>query len=374
MMSKISGMICCLLLALNAAAAGAEIWGVKSHDPVSGPPATLFHFPESAGPLTVVDVVRLAGVEVDVDGLAMDEAQNLYGFEVAGGVTSSRLLAISRTDATASAVGPVLQGRDIRGATFAPDGRLLALDAATDEILEFDLQTGTPVGPGIALQLDGEPFGVSNLVDLAATGDGGLVVARWNELYQLDAATGQLALLNRDEQSGPDGIGIGAAGLAVDLTGAGDVRLVVYDVQFDDDIYTYDPAAGFERQTLYTNILSYYNAGRGDLASAPFAIVGAGDGAPAAAGLALLGCHPNPFNPRTVVVFSLREAGPVNLAVYDLAGRRVRELAAGTYAAGRHEVVWDGCDDRGRAVSAGVYSCCARYGVQTAWTRMTLVE
>jgi flagellar hook assembly protein FlgD len=42
--------------------------------------------------------------------------------------------------------------------------------------------------------------------------------------------------------------------------------------------------------------------------------------------------------------------------LYDLAGRLVKSLLAeAPLEAGRHNVTWDGTDDRGRAVAAGVY-------------------
>jgi len=64
---------------------------------------------------------------------------------------------------------------------------------------------------------------------------------------------------------------------------------------------------------------------------------------------------PNPFNPRTVITFELPQAGAVDVAIYDLRGRRVRELWRGERTAGSHEVIWDGEDDAHRAQPAGVY-------------------
>jgi len=69
----------------------------------------------------------------------------------------------------------------------------------------------------------------------------------------------------------------------------------------------------------------------------------------------LLPAAPNPFNPATVLRFRLAHAGPVQLAVYDQAGRRLRTLAVGPWAAGEHAVRWDGRDQRGRTVAAGAY-------------------
>ncbi len=65
--------------------------------------------------------------------------------------------------------------------------------------------------------------------------------------------------------------------------------------------------------------------------------------------------RPNPFNPRTAIRFDLPAPGPVRLRIYDPRGRLVRTLVDGAAAAGRQEVVWDGCDVRGRATASGVY-------------------
>jgi 3',5'-cyclic AMP phosphodiesterase CpdA len=50
---------------------------------------------------------------------------------------------------------------------------------------------------------------------------------------------------------------------------------------------------------------------------------------------------PNPFSSRTTVRFGIPEEGHVALALYDVAGKRVASLAADTYPAGYHEVVWE---------------------------------
>jgi flagellar hook assembly protein FlgD len=43
------------------------------------------------------------------------------------------------------------------------------------------------------------------------------------------------------------------------------------------------------------------------------------------------------------------------LDVFDVAGRRLRGLVAERRAAGRHDIRWDGRDDRGQALGAGTY-------------------
>jgi len=76
-----------------------------------------------------------------------------------------------------------------------------------------------------------------------------------------------------------------------------------------------------------------------------------------AAGLALSQSAPNPFHASTTIAFTLPERATVDLAVYDVAGRRVATLATGVRPAGTHEVEWNGTDSAGRRVGTGVYFC-----------------
>jgi hypothetical protein len=69
----------------------------------------------------------------------------------------------------------------------------------------------------------------------------------------------------------------------------------------------------------------------------------------------LLGCAPNPFGRATFVSYQLGRAGPVTLTVHDVSGRLVRRLEGGPRPAGSHRVRWNGTDDHGLAVPAGVY-------------------
>jgi hypothetical protein len=65
--------------------------------------------------------------------------------------------------------------------------------------------------------------------------------------------------------------------------------------------------------------------------------------------------YPNPFNPQTTIAFSLKSRGVVTLAIYNVAGERVRTLADEAFAAGAHTKVWDGRNDAGSPVSSGIY-------------------
>ncbi len=65
--------------------------------------------------------------------------------------------------------------------------------------------------------------------------------------------------------------------------------------------------------------------------------------------------YPNPFNPQATLYFSLPEASALEIAIYDLEGRRVKQLADGKFDAGDHNIEWRGRDEQGRSVASGVY-------------------
>ena len=66
--------------------------------------------------------------------------------------------------------------------------------------------------------------------------------------------------------------------------------------------------------------------------------------------------YPNPFNPAVVLPLDLAtDAKSMSLAVHDVLGRRVRQVWDRPLQAGSHRFVWDGRDEAGKAVAAGVY-------------------
>ena len=64
---------------------------------------------------------------------------------------------------------------------------------------------------------------------------------------------------------------------------------------------------------------------------------------------------PNPFNPETVIHYSLAQAGPVVLRIYNVNGALVRTLVNGTVTQGEHVERWNGRDDQGRPLPSGAY-------------------
>ena len=73
--------------------------------------------------------------------------------------------------------------------------------------------------------------------------------------------------------------------------------------------------------------------------------------------IAIESIRPNPFNPRTTIAWSADGTAPIELVIYDLAGRRVRTLFSGDVNPGTYDSEWSGLDDAGRRVASGTYIC-----------------
>jgi len=76
---------------------------------------------------------------------------------------------------------------------------------------------------------------------------------------------------------------------------------------------------------------------------------------PPVTALTVLQNHPNPFTERTELSVGLPSKADINVELFDVAGRRVREISLEQRAAGWQRVQFDGRDDRGRPLPSGVY-------------------
>ena len=71
---------------------------------------------------------------------------------------------------------------------------------------------------------------------------------------------------------------------------------------------------------------------------------------------------PNPFNPTTIIVYALKENVKVSLKIYNVLGQEVRTLVNETQSAGYQSVLWDGKNNAGSKVPAGIYFYTIRTG------------
>ena len=84
--------------------------------------------------------------------------------------------------------------------------------------------------------------------------------------------------------------------------------------------------------------------------------------------------RPNPFNPSTLIRFTMSERARATLEVFDAAGHHVRTLVDQVTPAGRHEVAWDGRDDKGVPQSSGLYFYRLHAGKNTVAKKMVLIK
>ncbi|MED5266067.1 MAG: FlgD immunoglobulin-like domain containing protein, partial [Candidatus Neomarinimicrobiota bacterium] len=65
--------------------------------------------------------------------------------------------------------------------------------------------------------------------------------------------------------------------------------------------------------------------------------------------------YPNPFNPVTTIQYDIPIDSKVLLLVYDIQGRVVKTLVNSEQSAGYKSIRWNGTNDYGQSVSAGMY-------------------
>ncbi|MCB0270993.1 MAG: T9SS type A sorting domain-containing protein, partial [Calditrichaeota bacterium] len=59
--------------------------------------------------------------------------------------------------------------------------------------------------------------------------------------------------------------------------------------------------------------------------------------------------------PETTIRFALPQSGNVTLKIFNLSGQLVRTLVSSDFAAGQHQIVWNGRNDLGEKVASGMY-------------------
>jgi len=126
-------------------------------------------------------------------------------------------------------------------------------------------------------------------------------------------------------------------------------------------LYCYNPTTYQDNTVVDGNEYTYYVTARYagiEVPSEPVTVqVGSADfdAVTVPVFTALVGNYPNPFNPETVISFSIGSSERVVIDIYNVRGQRVRSLVSGVYGTGVHSIVWNGCADDGRSVGSGVY-------------------
>jgi hypothetical protein len=95
-----------------------------------------------------------------------------------------------------------------------------------------------------------------------------------------------------------------------------------------------------------------------------------------ASSASISGLHifPNPFNPQTEISFSLPSRRDVNLAIYDIRGRKINTLVDSSLSEGSHTVIWDGRNSQNQGQASGVYFCKLEAGAIQLTGRLMLIK
>ena len=83
---------------------------------------------------------------------------------------------------------------------------------------------------------------------------------------------------------------------------------------------------------------------------------------------------PTPFNASVTVPFTVADAGPVRISVYNLMGQSIRVLADGWTEAGLHQVRWDGRTAAGAEAASGVYWAVLQAGEAVQTVKLALIR
>jgi len=279
-------ILICFFCLVTIQTKAATIFGIKSCGSASGskcfggevlgggslPPANLYSFESNGTNFQNLGSITIDQSEIDADGLAMRSDNQLFAFELietvtmpdsntkVSEVTGSTLISLGTGSSSATRVGNITLERDIRGAVFDVSDNLWVLDAMNDQILQVNTSTGDEVtGSALDLVFSGSSFDLPTASDIAIRADGTVVISSLEDFYSLDLGTGALTELFTDT-------GNGLAGLAFDPESSN--TLFGYEINGDDDIFSYDTSLVSPTGSLLIgDIISSYNAGRGDLAS-----------------------------------------------------------------------------------------------------------
>jgi len=173
-------------------------------------------------------------------------------------------------------------------------------------------------------------------------------------------------------------------GFPITLTGPLMPSAVITDIDFDSDvdivyggwdfqIHVWDMPFAYDRQSNYWPTFGGNNKRDGVVFPLAMSAVEDPEDVPTA-NFTVNSVYPNPFNPSTTVRLYIPQSSDLELAVYDVQGRKVRTLHTGGISAGWHALVWDGRDDAGRGQASGMYFMRATNEGDVSVQKMTLVK
>lgn len=83
--------------------------------------------------------------------------------------------------------------------------------------------------------------------------------------------------------------------------------------------------------------------------------------------------YPNPFNPSTVIEFSVPKTSRVEVSIYNVKGQKIKKLCSTQYTKGKYQLIWNGNDDFNKSVSSGIYFYQLKVNDQLIQTRKCML-
>lgn len=131
-----------------------------------------------------------------------------------------------------------------------------------------------------------------------------------------------------------------------------------------------EPTSPFGQSNIF--VLNTNRIGFGT--TAIFMISSAPDNSVVPAATSLRSLQPNPFNPRITISFNVGRSGPIELNIYDLVGRRIKTLISEHLETGQYSQNWDGRDNSGSEMPAGIYLVRIKSETTIDSEKMTLLK
>ncbi|MBD3224325.1 MAG: T9SS type A sorting domain-containing protein [Caldithrix sp.] len=88
----------------------------------------------------------------------------------------------------------------------------------------------------------------------------------------------------------------------------------------------------------------------------------------------LHGNYPNPFNPQTQISFTVNRKSRIQLQIFDVQGRFIRNLLNQQMPVGQHSIKWDGRTQQGNLLPSGFYIYRLKSAMQNQSKRMLLIR
>ncbi len=161
---------------------------------------------------------------------------------------------------------------------------------------------------------------------------------------------------------------------ADDLDGDGAIELVAAAGSPVNLVYCFElPVEHYSKDNLPWPVFRHDRARTGCFEAIVPTPVDGGPGAEPSV-TAIGSIYPNPFNPTTRIAFTVAKRTWVEIAVYDVAGRRIASLLGKVMEPGRYEASWNGRTLSGAIAASGVYVCRLQAGGLVETRKLVLLR